>query len=129
MAYAYTPQRTDSTASTPLTPLGSARSHQRTDSASDVDTELPETPDKPSNAVLDDPRGLPPLKVINFWWPEFLSYTAAAVTLLIIIIVVVIHQDRPLSKWPHFISINALLSIFLSIFHALVLFPVVQGKI
>ncbi|TQB71198.1 hypothetical protein MPDQ_007728 [Monascus purpureus] len=117
MEYSYTPQGTS-------IPLERTQS-RRTDSTSE--DEVHKTPGKSSNPAFDSSLKLSPLRMISYWWLEFLSYAVAAITLMAIITVVMVYQDKPLSQWPHFISVNTLLSIFLSIFHTLVLFPVVEA--
>ena len=62
--------------------------------------------------------------VLYGWKLEILSYLVAIVALAAIFITLIIHQGRPLPQWPHLISINALISIFTSIFKAALIMPV-----
>lgn len=62
------------------------------------------------------------------WLIEILSCLLATVALIATIVTLAIHRGRPLPQWPHLISINSLIAIFIAILKAAVLMPVAEGR-
>ena len=110
--------------------MAEVHSHNRNESVDNQQSVLLQPEPKTPGTVTVSP-GMPHrltlLQMAKYWYLEFLCFAGAALTLMAIIVVCAVKQDKALPQWPKLISINSLLSIFMSIFHALVLFPVVSG--
>lgn len=61
------------------------------------------------------------------WTAEIFSYLFAMISLLGLVTTLLVHQDRPLPKWPSLITINALISIFTSIFRSGLAMALAEG--
>jgi hypothetical protein len=93
-------------------------------------TSLP-TPVKPAQqAFKPAPRksaSVSPFKLIQSLWLEILSLVLLILVLITIITTLVSHQDRPLPQWPFKVTINTLVSTYVTILKSLMLFVIAQG--
>lgn len=64
---------------------------------------------------------------ITNWWQEVTACLLSTVALLAIIATLRPHQDKPLPQWPYLISINSLLSIYVTILKAAALLVIAEG--
>ena len=71
-----------------------------------------------------DPRDS---SLFRVWWLEVLACALASFAFLSIIITLAVHQGRPLPQWPHHISVNALISVFVVIMKASMLYIIAEG--
>ncbi|KAI1609121.1 hypothetical protein EDD37DRAFT_653268 [Exophiala viscosa] len=58
------------------------------------------------------------MQFLDNWWMEILSCVAIIVALMAIILTANAYRDQPLPKWPHGLSINTLISIYVAILKA-----------
>jgi hypothetical protein len=63
------------------------------------------------------------------WTAEICSCLFALISLLALVTTLLVHQDRPLPKWPSLITINALVSIFTSVFRSGIAMALAEGDI
>jgi hypothetical protein len=63
------------------------------------------------------------------WTAEICSCFFALISLLALVTTLLVHQDRPLPKWPSLITVNALVSIFTSVFRSGIAMALTQGDI
>jgi hypothetical protein len=61
------------------------------------------------------------------WTAEICSCLFALISLLGLVTTLLVHQDRPLPKWPSLITINALVSIFTSVFRSGIAMALAEG--
>ncbi|KAI9741138.1 MAG: hypothetical protein M1834_002851 [Cirrosporium novae-zelandiae] len=61
------------------------------------------------------------------WWQEIFCCILTLVALAAIIITLAIHQGRPLPDWPHQISVNTLISVFLVVLKGAMMLPLAEG--
>jgi Protein of unknown function (DUF3176) len=89
------------------------------------------TPVKPAQrAFKPAPRksaSVSPFKLIQSLWLEILSLVLLILVLIAIIATLASHQDRPLPQWPFKITINTLVSTYVTILKSLMLFVIAQG--
>lgn len=62
------------------------------------------------------------------WSAEVASLVVAALSFMAIALILSFHQDQPRPQWPYHITVNALISVFTTIFKAALLVPVTEGK-
>lgn len=67
------------------------------------------------------------LRMGEHWLPEIASLGFAVLDFVAIVALLVTRQDKPQPKWPSFLNINSVLSIFTTLFRAAILFPVAEG--
>ena len=68
-----------------------------------------------------------PFKLIQNLWLETLSLVSLILVLIAIVATLVSHQDRPLPQWPFKITINTVVSTYVTILKSLMLFVIAQG--
>ncbi|KAM3064842.1 hypothetical protein ACMFMG_010449 [Clarireedia jacksonii] len=61
------------------------------------------------------------------WSTELLSLLVAALSLAALVLILSLHQDQPRPQWPYKITVNALISVFIALFKATLLFAVAEG--
>ena len=61
------------------------------------------------------------------WWQELTACLLSVVALLAIIATLRPHQNKPLPQWPYLVSVNSLLSIYVTILKAAVLLVIAEG--
>lgn len=66
--------------------------------------------------------------LLQIWWLEILSVFTMCLSLFAIVITLRLHQDEPLPQWPFAISINALLSVYYTVFKGAMLLVISEGK-
>lgn len=62
------------------------------------------------------------------WTAEICSCILAALSLLALVVTLLVHQNRPLPNWPRLITINALVSIFTSLFRSAIAMVLAEGR-
>lgn len=82
--------------------------------------------------VVDPKRRLPCNKIVTMyrsgWTAEICSCMIALISLIALVTTLLVHQDRPLPKWPSFITVNALVSIFTSVFRSGIGMALAEGE-
>ncbi|KAI4160603.1 MAG: hypothetical protein LQ342_005624 [Letrouitia transgressa] len=65
--------------------------------------------------------------ILGIWWVEAAACTLSMVALFAFVATPYPHQNRPLPQWPYNISVNSLISIYVIILKAMVLFVITEG--
>lgn len=68
-----------------------------------------------------------PFKLMQSLWLEILSLVSLILVLIAIVATLVSHQDRPLPQWPFKITINTVVSTYVTILKSPMLFVIAQG--
>ncbi|PQE12952.1 Carboxylic ester hydrolase protein [Rutstroemia sp. NJR-2017a BBW] len=63
----------------------------------------------------------------RIWSTELLSLLVAALSLVALVLILSLHQGQPRPQWPYKITVNALISVFIALFKAALLFAVAEG--
>ncbi|KAF2968381.1 hypothetical protein GQX73_g5218 [Xylaria multiplex] len=58
------------------------------------------------------------------WWPELASLALSAIAFIATIVTLYPHDLQPLPHWPYSISVNALISVYVLVFKAAILYAV-----
>ncbi|KAI0532023.1 hypothetical protein GGR58DRAFT_523618 [Xylaria digitata] len=62
--------------------------------------------------------------LLHAWWPELASLALSAIAFIAIIVTLYPHDLQPLPHWPYSISVNALISVYVLVFKAAILYAV-----
>jgi len=65
--------------------------------------------------------------LLRNWWQEIGAILLSAISFLAIIVTLSPHDKQPLPQWPYSISVNALVSVFVVVFKASVLFVTAEA--
>ena len=65
--------------------------------------------------------------ILNDWWSEIGAILLSAVAFVSIIITLYPHDRKPLPQWPYSISVNALISVFVVVFKAAILYMTAEA--
>ncbi|KAL9611182.1 MAG: hypothetical protein Q9167_004167 [Letrouitia subvulpina] len=65
--------------------------------------------------------------IFGVWWVEAGACFLSMAALFAFVATLYPHQDRPLPQWPYKISVNSLISIYVIIIKAMVLFVIAEG--
>lgn len=64
--------------------------------------------------------------ILRQWWQEIAAIILSVLALIALVVTLYPHNNQPLPKWPYSISVNTLVSIYVVIFKAAILFATAE---
>ncbi|KAK2782024.1 hypothetical protein FQN52_006025 [Onygenales sp. PD_12] len=80
-----------------------------------------------ANPIRVPPRSQSWFYLITIWWQEIFACAIAVALLAAAVALLMIYEHRSLSEWPYYVTINAAVSILISIMKAMMIVPLAEG--